>query len=457
MFNEYCKVNKNPKTGKKLKTSDVAEILGFDYDHFRKIVNMNRPTKNRDLIIAICIILGLDCDETDKMLKAYDMPILNGNDDGREDLIYGAICESKSLEHTNNILVRAGYNGLQIPHSEHRHFINKQKKSNFIPIKKRVKWLTVYDTYFRSPYNSLISNYQPDQYQIIAEMIVENRETHNRLRLSSSATKHFTLYFQDENGLHIEHDENITESHELFYFFEELHLLAGRELDNKLSYLNDSKNYHDGRWGAKMAGTELYIYTEEYNYDVPELNEYYLMEYKNNQYILSVFQKSVFLQKHLSPETYNRYFKVKPTDPKEVYESLDDLKVDQRRTYSEKEMISLRARAYRRLKAKLTDALSDLKNKKVFIRNLEYIYDNPADVLKYYNLTDAFQCQYDEEYGEIANCLESIEWTTKDEKRIELTFKDICSGFELGVDNIDDICNIKLKYGGTDITRIIPG
>ena len=81
-FADYIKEKRkeiiSPSGKKRLKTRELAESLDINYEQFRKILNMNKPTKKRDCIIAICAILRLDIDDTNKALKLYQyMPILN--------------------------------------------------------------------------------------------------------------------------------------------------------------------------------------------------------------------------------------------------------------------------------------------------------------------------------------------------------------------------------------------
>lgn len=95
-----------------------------------------------------------------------------------------------------------------------------------------------------------------------------------------------------------------------------------------------------------------------------------------------------------------------------------------------------------------------LKMPKVFISNPNKIYNNPASVLDFYELSEQFQCTYDDEHEEITGHLPEITYTRENGDNIILTFEDICEGFELGVYWIEEICQIKQKYG--DIWNIFP-
>lgn len=51
---EKRKLEKGQSNNKNITTRELASRLSIDYEMFRKILNMNKPTKKRDCIIAIC-------------------------------------------------------------------------------------------------------------------------------------------------------------------------------------------------------------------------------------------------------------------------------------------------------------------------------------------------------------------------------------------------------------------
>ena len=59
-----------------LTTRKIARILGLNESSFPKILNRERPTKRRDLIIAIGIVLELLPGEVSEALRLYEMPEL---------------------------------------------------------------------------------------------------------------------------------------------------------------------------------------------------------------------------------------------------------------------------------------------------------------------------------------------------------------------------------------------
>ncbi len=87
-FSKYLKDIriKNEKHGE-VTTRELAELVGLEYELFRKIINMQKETKKRDCIIAIGAVLYLNSNEANEMLVKYNyMPTLDPNNP-RDDLI----------------------------------------------------------------------------------------------------------------------------------------------------------------------------------------------------------------------------------------------------------------------------------------------------------------------------------------------------------------------------------
>ncbi len=59
-----------------LSTRKIAHILGMCESSFPKVLNRERPTKHRDVIIAICVVLELLPGEVSEALRLYNMPEL---------------------------------------------------------------------------------------------------------------------------------------------------------------------------------------------------------------------------------------------------------------------------------------------------------------------------------------------------------------------------------------------
>ena len=95
----------------------------------------------------------------------------------------------------------------------------------------------------------------------------------------------------------------------------------------------------------------------------------------------------------------------------------------------------------------------DLKNKKIFIRNPEIVKDNinPDYMLcRYYKVEDKFKFKKEKDDYEEYYILVKSEIIYKD---AIISISDLYSAFELGLDSIDDIYNVKNIYGNIEVLR----
>ena len=171
---EKRKLETSPSGKKNLSTRELAERLDIDYEQFRKILNMNKPTKKRDCIIAICAALRLNSEETDEALILYQyMPVLDPNNP-RDDLLIEILEEQFSnpltISAINQRLVRNGYPELDI--IDHRPSIKPASEKNDAPYKLLKKQARTFsdDLIFGDQYYSLDSEYSLYRYRCIAEM-----------------------------------------------------------------------------------------------------------------------------------------------------------------------------------------------------------------------------------------------------------------------------------------------
>ena len=155
-------------------------------------------------------------------------------------------------------------------------------------------------------------------------------------------------------------------------------------------------------------------------------------------------------------EQYSHYYKPVNISAKEVYRSIEEIAYTGTGApaWETEQKINSRKSAYKRMKTRIIDLIDKIRRKDIYIRNLPQIYDSDAEVLQYYNLEEEFHCTYDEEYGEIIDHINEIEWSAPMGSKTLLTFEDICNGFELGIDSIDEICQVKHKYGS--VWDVIP-
>lgn len=176
----------NDEYGQELNTSDIARIVGITPEMFRKILNQNKPTKKRDLIIAICIVLRMFPGEIDEALFLYGMHTLNEKD-SRDKAILDQVSSKEysiTLNQLNNHLIKCGYKGLDI----HNYRNRKSKSASIKPIplceelKIQIRTPIDFEHYYGDRYNSLSTRYNPSGIRITGEMLLLDKENQSLLR-----------------------------------------------------------------------------------------------------------------------------------------------------------------------------------------------------------------------------------------------------------------------------------
>ena len=298
-FSDYIKEKRkletSPSGKKNLSTRELAERLDIDYEQFRKILNMNKPTKKRDCIIAICAALRLNSEETDEALILYQyMPVLDPNNP-RDDLLIEILEEQFSnpltISAINQRLVRNGYPELDI--IDHRPSIKPASEKNDAPYKLLKKQARTFsdDLIFGDQYDSLDSEYSLYRYRCIAEMWLDDIKAKKVYHLTAGTNHDYFMEIHGKDLFDIKSFKTLEESGILQDYFLELEGMANHELKKMYAILDDTKNYQT-RISAGILNDTLHVYAETYNYTVPELAEYYMFEYKSisffNEYFSSL-------------------------------------------------------------------------------------------------------------------------------------------------------------------------
>lgn len=281
------KLEKGTSGKKSITTRELASRLDIDYEMFRKILNMNKPTKKRDCIIAICTALRLDSAETNEALLLYEyMPTLdtdNPRDDFLIDILEEQLSNPLTIREINQRLLRNGYPELDIiDHRSTEKAASEKKDSPFKLLKKQVRTFSN-DFFSGDQYDSLATQYDTLRYRCIAEMWLEDTANHKDYKLTAGTSGGYSLYAY-LNGKYlgdIKSYKSLDESNIFKDYFLELESMAKREYKNMLAILNDTKNYQE-RISVNVLNDNLHVFVETYNYIVPELNEYYLFEYIDN-------------------------------------------------------------------------------------------------------------------------------------------------------------------------------
>ena len=463
-FSSYIRAKRKevliPNKKEGISIQEHAELLGLSQGMYQKIVNKQKPTQSRDCIIAMCVSLLLDVDQTNLALKLYSfMPGLDERcprDQKIIEILNGETENEISIETVNNRLTRYGYAPLMI--INHRKKNLKPKDTPEKPVfpykilKKNVLSNTE-EMYFGDPYDSLATAYDFSRYHCLGIMILLDPRDGSRYRLSASSDGSYSLMKKSEDGkTTLASFEKAKDSNEFADCFMELQGLANTELKKLEKCLNDTKNYRE-RIGAGIHEGRIHIYYETFNYYVPELNEYFLFEYIDGVYRLTVSNHSLYMQNYLSEEEYTEHYGALQKDKCEHYDSLDEIEALLISSNNSDTVYKLRLRkkVYKDLKLEVDKCLEDIRQKRIFVRSLKNIWEDPDRVCSFFKVEKEFHCKVDDEDGNrIIADVQSASIPTENGENIEITLQDLYRAFELGFISIKDICQVKQKTGSVE-------
>lgn len=446
----------NYDNGKELSTNELGTMIGIKYEMFRKILNQEKPTKKRDCIIAICVSLQLLPGEIDHALGLYQyMPALDQYNP-RDGFITSQITGNPvlSVGELNQRLIQRGFPELDIQDKRDGNKKNIDDVVVNLPYKVvelKVRTPIDSDYYYGDQYNSLSTKYNPFNCICTGNMFLSDPKRKKYINLTVSTDGYMSSQIYQVEDLPTSY-KTLEDTGNYKNYFIELINAVNVEKRRLLSILNDTKNYQH-RTSARLIGDYICIFTEQFNYSIPEMNEYYILTLSDGKYKLHVFDRSAFMQFYLSSDTFNRYYGTDKLTAKETYNSIEQLDalIQKADKYSDKTVIyRMRKNAFTKLQPYVDNLYSVLKDGKEFIQNLEYIYENPTDTLRYYKLEKDYECVYDDEYGEICDSLREKNYKLPDGTEIAITLNDIFTAFKLGFPNIEEICRIKAKHGSIE-------
>ncbi len=450
---EKRKLETSPSGKKYLSTRELAERLDIDYEQFRKILNMNKPTKKRDCIIAICAALRLDHQETDEALNLYQYQPVLSSKNPRDCLLIHILDKQLfnplTISEINNCLVRNGYPELDI--IDHRPSVKPASENNNSPFKLLKKQTKTFsdDLILGDPYDSLDSEYSLYRYRCIAEMWLNDIKKKRVYHLIAGTHHDYHMDIHGKYLYDIKSYKSPEESGVFQDYFLELESMANRELKNMYDILNDTKNYQT-RISAGIRNDAFYVYAETYNYTVPELDEYYLFEYQDGTPLLSVYKRSEFMRCYLSSDDYSLTYGINSNTLLAQYSSIDELETCKEPDTSEY-LLKCRSRYFKRLIEQADTLIADIKSEKRYIRRLDYIYEDRDRVCQYFEVEKEFDCFLDGEYGDIMFAgMKDADFHFEDCGTVHITLEDLYKAFELGFTNINEICRIKKKLGSIE-------
>lgn len=461
----------NEKKMYNITRDDLAQRMGIGKETLKKVINQTRPTSSRDYIIAICSQLGMNSEETSEALSYYNMPPLCGTTEdeknkkyyARDKLLIGLLNQTyidkknrkrivKSIDEINKSLVLNNFKELEIPDKKIK---SKISLGYYMLSEKTI--LNIKDSFFNR-YESLETQYNIDMYSCNTLMLVEDKKTKEQLALSYANNGKWTIYKYDK-GIDYSSDKtySIQENYTLYAdCFTHLKIKNDLELKKIIQQLDDTKNYRE-RISAKYKDDKITVFMESYNYYIPELNEYYFIEYNNGTMKYSITKKSQFMYKKMTRNEYINYFK--KYDSSEIAHgySIDEL-INQYHNnlpnYLVNDYITQNLRKeMSKMEDKVRSFIDKLKNRKIFIRNPNNFDDEINSdymICQYFEVQDKFNFKKEEDdYGDHYILIESeIKYND-----IVINISDLYNAFELGLNTMDDVYNVKNVYGDIEALR----
>ena len=448
----------NENFSPELTKDSIAKQLGIPVSLMPKyIANGDKATKKRDCVIAMCMMVHMSEDDINVALSKYGMPYFDNAN--RRDIVIKELI-NKNLETVDPPLSFDELNeylfnqtGTYFDVIEHRDGNTNNKTTYpFTVLKKRVECRTE-DLINGDLYNSLDTAYSVP-YMIFASMwLDDNGKKGYKLEADNYGYLSCTEYPRKSVLPHLY--KSINETGVFKSCYEELHRIIKSEQKRIHDILNDTRNYHE-RISAKVIENELHVFYETYNYTVPELGEYYLMDYVNGEYTLYVSHESRFMRYYLSKQEYLNLFGRLSDKYDEDYSSVEQIDNAAAVSLDRVRIIRLRVWAFRNAQDKVNSLIDKLKSGQKHIRNLKYIYDCELDVLSYYKVEEDFQCSYDPEFGEINGIgNDKVSVKLPNDNQIELTFDDLCAGFSLGLNSIDEVGVFLLEHKTLKISELL--
>ena len=485
-----------------LTITNIGKILGLKDGICSKLINQSedRGRDHRDFVIAVCLVLELDIDETNTALRLYyDTPVLNTNSP-RDACIMkcihsvqiqsGRIKPSPSKPYSKNSRANDSVPKEKIRGKRWIQFTNSQLRRNgFAELNiingRRTKMKPAEDTpavqatsgedeslyeaagdiksrvnVSEYPSDSLESKYALYLYDTESSMDVKDRSTGRKYSLTASSNGKYSakpVYMEDyvEIMLNTVSYKNLEETGGFRDYFIRLRDTAQEEWEKFLLHLDDTRNYYE-RLCADISGDAIHIYMEKYNYHYPERRQFFMMEYINGQYRMSVSHESRFMALKLKSDDYSQYYK-KECPPVIGYVN-----------YTERleKYHPLIARQYEEMKKKVGQILERLRDKRAYVRDFDEIWDIDTNrVCRWYGVEEQFKCHektymipdpddpegpgYPGEILIVADA-EQSDFTMEDGTTVTITLDDLKRAFELGCDDIGQICRIKKNKGSIE-------
>ena len=421
----------------------IAERMGISVEELRKKL-YGRREFSRDWLALLCAAYGLDSNAAEKVFRMVDKASLDAGVRREECIILFLDAHKDKLStrtEINNELISQGFDPIDAGKKK-----NQQKNRSRTVAFDSLNCQIYSDD--GDPYNSLSTRYMPNLECKVSGWVCDHGK-HIKLEVSSDGE--CRVYDQDSILPTVYKD--LRETGKYMRYFNEISYVCQKKKKELDDSCFDSKNYK-GRFGARLVNDVMHVFYEVFNYDFPERNEYFLMDYADGNYSLHISHYSMFMEFYLQEEEYRRHYGHRNSfEARERFSTIDELNelvTDKNQPLFRREIYEHRIRVFSQLQTLVKEKLKEIRSGKEFVNNLEYIWDNPYNVLVYYHVENAFDCVFDNESDEIYSNRDSAEFLDAEGNTILVTFEDLKRAFELGFSDIAQIIRVKQTKGSVD-------
>lgn len=426
--------------------STLAEIVGIDSSTLTKIINGRQATRKRDIIIALCFALKLSPKDANIALNLYSMAPLN-RCNLRDLVIEHALGDGLSIPELNDILETQRMHRLNV-------LRNKEKEEDqkyYYPYESTAYDEVSIDIY---PYciagddaqRSLHERYRTDQFIYHCEMIVRPKKAKDLEYLITlnggdcyeiSIRDHgkWKLLYSDDKF--IQDHEDVKTCGDADLLNEKTKLIEYR--DRRARYVHnmcsDTRNY-GVRMDAVNDQGRIVIYGETFGYDVPELCEYYQIEVSCDGCVFTISNTSRFMERYLGTEQWMKMYGMTLPPVNQSFSSLEDVPSERMRNH------------FRMLLDAARDLLDQIRQRKLFLFNA-HAWIEIDDLMHYYHVEDAFDCVVPDPEEAAYSIIPQKERIVGPDGRY-ITIDDLYKAMELEISSIEDLCEIRTRYGSIE-------
>ena len=288
------------------------------------------------------------------------------------------------------------------------------------------------------------SRYLPDCFDFHSEMIIrEDRPNGLVYKLELDNAGYYTINIKKDNSWIPLHSnlpfaskyDNLEpcETPELLNEITLLKEYTDRKARDIHCICNDTRNYGT-RFNAENDHGKLTLYGESFNYNSPELCEYYQLEISSDGFVFTVSNASRFMYRYLGKKRWRSLYNDVLPPIQQKITSLEDV-------YNSKWYPHFQS-----LLDSAKDLLLQMQQRDIFLFNARELLDI-GDLMRFFHVEDAFECidTYDPPFDIIPQ-KDQIMGTDGN----PITVDDFYRAAELGIFTLEDLCDIRSRYGSLE-------